>query len=300
MENLFWFYDACVIGIVIIAVYCGAKKGLMRSVVMAALVIASFIASWFLSEAAGPFVYDKFIKETVVDAFMQSAENKDPAGIVSAAISSGDYGVDMTPDDVDTIINTQQDFFAELASAMRDNGSPESEESIKNEVESSVTPVILDTLLNDLVSSEYIRSALDTVGETTGKVGEVVSAFISGSQEEVAYTAEQNLIAPVVIWLIKAIVFVIMMLVFRLIINPVSNVFKSVNKIPIIGPVNVLFGGVLGAVEGAVFIYVLSIVIKMVVNITGNTLIFLNNETINMSKIFSEFYNFDIIGYWLK
>lgn len=300
MDKLFWFYDACVIGIIIIAVYLGAKKGLMKSVVMVVLVVVSFVASWFLAEAAGPFVYDKFIKDKITNAFMESAENKDPAGIVSSAISSGNYGVDMTPDDVNVIIESQPDFFTELASTMRENGSPESEEDIKNGVESSVTPVILDTLLNDVVSSEYIRSALDTVGETTGKVGEVVSAFISGSREEVADIAEKNLIAPVVVWLIKALVFVLLMLIFRLIINPVANAFESVNKIPIVGPVNVLFGGLLGAVEGLVFIYVLSIVIKAAINITGNSLIFMNNETINMSKLFSKFYNFDIIGYWLK
>lgn len=300
MDNLFWFYDVCVVAIALIAIYIGAKKGLLKSVVTTVLIVVSFVGSWFLSEVAGPLVYDKFIKDTIVNAFFDSAENKDPAGIVSAAISSGDYGVDMSPEDVNTIIENKPDFFTELASAMRNNGSPQSEESIKTEVESSVTPVILDTLLNNVVSSEYIRSALDTVGEATGRVGEVVTAFISGSREEVANAAEQNLIAPVLIWLIKAVVFVILMLIFRLIINPVSNAFKFVNKVPIVGPVNVLFGGVLGAIEGLVFIYVLSIVIKAVINLTGNTLIFLNNETINMSKLFSQFYNFDIISYWLK
>ena len=150
------------------------------------------------------------------------------------------------------------------------------------------------------MSSDYIRQALDTVGEATGKVGEVVSAFISGSREEVAYAAEQNLIAPVLIWLFKAIVFVVLMFILRLIIGPVSNAFRAVNKIPIVGPVNVLFGGVLGAVEGAVVVYVISIVIKAVVNVTGSSLIFLNTQTINMTKLFIKFYNFDIIGYWLK
>ncbi len=300
MENLFWFYDVCVIGIFIIAIYCGAKKGLMKSVVMTVLIVASFIVSWFAAEAAGPFVYDKFIKDNIVDAFMESSKNKDPAGIVSSAISAGDYGVDMSPDDVNAIIESNPDFFSELASSMRKNGSPESEENIKSSVESSVTPMILDVLLNDVVSSEYIRHALNTVGEATSKVGEVVTAFISGSREEVANTAEQNLIAPVLIWMFKAIVFVVLMLVLRLIIGPVSNAFKAVNKIPIVGPVNVLFGGVLGAVEGAVVVYVISIIVKTAVNLTGSSLIFLNTQTINMTKLFIKFYNFDIIGYWFK
>ena len=237
MENLYWFYDVCVIGILIIAVYCGAKKGLMKSVVMTVLIVASFAVSWFAAEAVGPFVYDRFVKDKIVNAFMESADNKDPAGIVSSAISAGDYGVDMSPDDVNAIIESKPDFFSELASSMRKNGSPENEDVIRDSVESSVTPMILDVLLDDIVSSDYIRQALDTVGEATGKVGKVVSAFISGSREEVANAAEQNLIAPVLIWLFKAIVFVVLMLVLRLIIGPVSNAFKAVNKIPIVGPV---------------------------------------------------------------
>ena len=75
MENLYWFYDVCVIGILIIAVYCGAKKGLMKSVVMTVLIIASFVVSWFAAEAVGPFVYDKFVKDTIVEGFMKSADD---------------------------------------------------------------------------------------------------------------------------------------------------------------------------------------------------------------------------------
>ena len=144
-------------------------------VVMTVLIIASFVVSWFAAEAVGPFVYDKFVKDTIVEGFMKSADNKDPAGLVSSAISAGDYGVDMSPDDVNAIIESKPDFFSELASSMRKNGSPESEEVIKSSVEGSVTPMILDVLLDDIVSSDYIRQALDTVGEATGKVGEVAS-----------------------------------------------------------------------------------------------------------------------------
>lgn len=296
MDKLYWFYDALVIGIIITMAYLGGKRGLLKSIVFTALVILSFVGSWFVAEAAAPYIYDNYIKDRVVEAFYKSAEDKNPAEIVSQAVSKGDYGVEMTEDEVNDIIGRDSDFFTVLADEMRKNGSPESKDNISTGVENSVTPVIIDGLLDTGVTSVYIRQALDTIGVAADKAKEVVSTFIVGTQEQVASVAEENLVAPAAKWLLKAIIFILAMFVFRLIISPVSNTFRLVNKVPLIGPLNALLGAVLGFVESIVFLSVLALVVKAVVNISGNQLIFLNNETIEMTKLFSKFYDSSILA----
>lgn len=295
MNNLFWFYDIFVIGIIVIFLCVGYKRGFLRNIVFIVLVISSFVLSWFIAEVAGPMVYDKCFKDRVIKAFSESAGDKKPETIVSQAVAGGDYGVEITEDEVSTIIGSS-DFFSDLAAELRKNGSPESEESIKTGVEKSVTPVIIDTLLGDFASSTYLRNAMDSLGTAVGKAGEVVDAFINGTKDEVAVTAEENLVAPVAKWLLKALIFILMMFIFRLIISPVSDLFKFANKVPVLGPVNSLLGAALGLVECAVFLMVFSLAVRAIINITGNSLIFFNAETVNMSRIFSKIYNFDIMS----
>lgn len=279
----------------LIFLYTGAKRGLLRSAVYIVLIAAAFFVSWFTAEAAAPYIYDSFIKERILSSFSENASSKNPAGIVLAAVSGGGYGVEMTSDEVEAIIEEDDDFYSRLASEIRKNGSPDSEEEIRRGVEQSVTPAVLDALMGDVISSEYIKNALETVGGAAERMSEVAIMFITGTKEDAAVYAEENLVAPIAVWLIKAVVFILMMFILRLIINPLADAFRLANKIPLIGPINALLGGALGALEGVVFIFVLALAVKALIGFTGDSLIFFNSETVLKSWIFSRIYSFDLV-----
>lgn len=295
--NLYWFFDVFILGMMLIFLYIGSKRGFLKSAVYIVLVLASFFVSWFCAEAAAPLIYDKFIKDSVNEAFSQSVSDSDPADIVSQAVAEGDYGVEMSKPEINMIIEKKSDFFTELADEMRKNGSPDSADSIKTGVEQAVSPKVMDTLLGDFASSDYIINALEKVGGAAENIGAVVNSFITGTKEEVAAEAESRLIAPIVIWALKAVIFLLLMLLCRLIITPVSNIFKFVNRVPLIGPVNSLLGAMLGAAEGLIFLYVVALAVKAVINISGDSLIFFNSATVEQTKLFIKFYNFNVMSF---
>lgn len=296
MEKIFWFYDALTVGIILIFLYVGAKRGLLRSIVYTALIVLSFLGSWFVSEAAAPYIYDSFIKEHVSEGLYQNAQRLNPAAIVSQSVSGGDYGVEITEDEISGIIDRDADFFDELAKEMRKNGSPDSADEIASSVRDSVAPKLIGSLIDDAVASDYVSNALGIVGGAAENITQVVTTLIVGTSEDIARTAEQNIIAPTVVWLLKAVIFILLMILFRFIIKPVANAFKLVNKIPVIGSVNSLLGAVLGFAEGLVFLYVMAVAIKAVIGISGNSLIFFNTDTVERSKLFVKIYSFDILS----
>lgn len=297
-QGIYWFFDIFTVGILLIFLYIGAKRGFLKSVVYTVLILASFFISWFAAEASAPFIYDSFIKERVISGFEENTSGSDPAKIVSQAVSEGGYGVEMTENDITGLIGSASDFFADLAKEMRQNGSSDSEEAIKSGVEKSVEPKVMDILFSSgsVVSSSYVKNALETVGGAAEKIGNVVNVFIMGSREEAAKAAESHLIAPIVKWLLKVVIFLIVIFILRLVVVPVSNIFKFVNKVPIIGPLNVILGGILGALEGLLFLYAVSLAVKAVINVSGNSLIFFNTQTVEMTRLFIKFYNFDFLS----
>ncbi len=293
-QNLFWFYDIAIIGILLAFFYVGAKRGFMKSIVLVALLIASFIASWFVAEVGAPVIYDSLIKDKVISAFDSSIENVDTSEVVSGVISNGEFGVELSKEEIDEIIVSNDDIFHGIAGELNKNGAQDSTEDIEINVENLAIPEIISVLFNGKLDHTYVKNALETIGNATENIQEVVDTFLRGSKDSIAQAAEEQLVKPIVIWVIKILIMVVLFFILKLIINPVSNIFKSVNKIPIIGPINALLGGVLNTAAGLLVVYVIALLIKVAINVGGNTLIFLNNETVQLTKIFKYIYNFSL------
>lgn len=292
--HLYWFYDTLIIGILLIFLYIGARRGFMRSVVFVVLVAASIVVSWLGAEIASPIIYDKFIKDQVTQALTKSSQDTSPTDIAFEAITEGDYGVEVTDTEVDSVLSASGDFFDNIASEIKKNGAVSDTDEIKTEVEQSMIEKMLTSLLGNSVSDKTLKEMLVSIEGTTEGVDNVLSVFISGDSEQTARVTEERIVAPVVKGIIKIIVWLLLMLVFRLIINPVSDSFKLVNKIPLIGPVNSLLGAILGVAEGIIFVYAVTLAVKLAVYLTEGSLMFINNETISQTYLFKYLYYLDI------
>lgn len=293
-SDLFWFYDALALGILLITLYIGAKRGLMKSVVLVVLTVLSIVISWFGAEIASPIIYDELIKEHVANGLTQSSESTDPVRVTSEAISEGDYGVEISDSDIEGIIESEGNFFSRLTDELKKNGAAESSDEIQTEVKGAVAEKMLVSLLGDFVQPSTIADILESFRGTTDGISDVLSIFISGNKEATATATEEMIIAPVIKGILKVIVFILLLLILKLIIGPISDLFKSVNKIPVIGPVNALLGGALGAVEGAIVVYIIALVVRMAIYFTEGSLMFINTDTIEKTYIFKWFYDIDL------
>ena len=291
IDYLYIFYDICVVGIILITLYEGSKRGFLRSAVYAILIVAAFFVSWFGAEAFSPLIYDNFIHETVIETLTETASSKDPVSIVSEALVDGDYGTVVSDSEISELITGASDFFNELADTLRENGSQDSASVIATGVEDSVTSEIQSFLFSD-----YVINALESIGGAAGDMSEVVNVFLTGSAEETAAAAETEIVRPIIEFFLKIIVFLVLLFILRLIITPVSNMFKFVNKVPLIGALNVLLGAILGAVEGLITVYGLALLVKLIVNASGDSLIFLNTDTIELTYIFKFFYELNLMA----
>ncbi len=293
-SDLYWFYDVLVAGILIIAMYLGGKRGLMRTVVLILLTVLSIIVSWFAAEIAAPIIYDNFIKERVTAGVSNSAENIDPTTSTSEAISESDLGVEISDTEINRLLGSDGDFFANLTDELKKNGASEDSSEIQSQMQASVTYKMLLTLLDGLVTPETLAEILQSLQGTTDSITGVLDMFIAGDISGTAAVFEETVIAPVIKGIIRVAVFVILLLIIKLIVGPIPELFTGVNKIPIIGPVNAVCGGILGVAEGLVIVASIALLIRMTVYLNEGSLMFLNIETIEKTLIFKYFYNMDL------
>ena len=293
-NELYWFYDALAAGVILIAVYFGARRGFMRSVVLIALIVVSIIASWFISNIGAPVIYDRLLHKKIIAMLDDSSGKTDPLEIVSEAVSDGDYGVEMTDPEIEGVIGLGGDFFSNIASEIKNNGSGDSHDDIMTGIESSVTDKMLTALLGDAVSPATLEEVLTEVADAESNIRSVVDVFLNGNRADTATAVEQMLVAPTVKMLLRGIIWVLSMFILIVVAKYIAGLFERVNEIPIIGSVNVLAGAALGLIEGAVTLYLISQVVRFIIYLTGDSLMFLNSTTVAQTYVFKYIYSFDI------
>ena len=292
--ELYWFYDVLALGTILIAVYCGGKRGFMRSVVLIALIVASLIASWFISNIGAPVIYDGLLHKKIIASLDDASGKTDPLDVVAETVAGGGYGVEMTDPEIEGVIGLGGDFFANIASEIKNNGSGDDEEDIRSGVEARVTDSMLTALLGDVVSPATLKEVLAQVEGAENSIRETVDVFLHGNRAETATAVEERLVAPAVKMILRGIIWVVSMFILTILSRFVAGLFENVNEIPIIGPVNVFAGSALGFLEGAVILYLISQVVRFIIYLTGDTLMFLNTSAVSETYLFRYFYNFDI------
>ncbi len=176
---------------------------------------------------------------------------------------------------------------------------------------------IEDLLLAEVLSDKIFNSeAFSSINDVVNKINEVLPMV--GISEDVLSQADNsllrnviisirnangnpgkavidNVIKPVLLIPIRTLIFILMFVIIMIVLNLIITLTSVVNKLPLIGKFNEVLGGVLGLVNGVVIMFLIVVVLHLVTAMTNNTLVFLNDMTINSSYAFSWIYNFDFL-----
>ena len=95
---------------------------------------------------------------------------------------------------------------------------------------------------------------------------------------------------------LRSVIWFVSMFIFMLLSRTLANLFKKLNNVPIIGPINSTLGAVLGLAEGIVVIYLIAQAVNGICLLTSDSLMFLNSQTVGKTYLFRYFSEFDIIS----
>lgn len=92
-------------------------------------------------------------------------------------------------------------------------------------------------------------------------------------------------VKPLIILIISVVVFFVLFFTVLIICAILSKALKIVNKLPLLGGVNSLLGGVLGALKGAVIVLIINFVIVSVTSSGGDIFGIITAKTVESSLI---------------
>lgn len=147
--------------------------------------------------------------------------------------------------------------------------------------------------LSDTISPSLRSLGSDLSSGSTDAAYSFIVSILTVADQTFGDRIMDDIITPTVMIPLKAIVFCILFSLVMLILGIAANATKVINKIPVISSVNGAVGAILGLAEGLVIIVLLCIIIKLLTALCGDSLVFLNRNTIEKTYLFRIFYSFD-------
>lgn len=153
--------------------------------------------------------------------------------------------------------------------------------SVDNAVQASADSVVAEF-------PDWIARILEEFSISEGMYS---SDFSTEMRQTIISSVMESLQEPVM-QILTAICFLLFFLLIAFFIRRIAGFFGLLNNLPAIGTMNRFLGGVLGAVQGVAILLVLSVVFKLIISMTGDDLVWLNQEVLSQSFIMSVFQRF--------
>lgn len=148
----------------------------------------------------------------------------------------------------------------------------------------------------DTIPELFGSKANDVKNGNIDAISDLILNIIK-SEKDLSDSVLDSLVKPFVLTPIKMIIFLVLFGILSLILKLIVNKLSIINDIPIIGSVNAFLGAVVGIIQGIIIVFIIAIIIKAITIMSDNSIILLNQTTLDKTFLFRYFYNFNIMDF---
>jgi hypothetical protein len=149
-------------------------------------------------------------------------------------------------------------------------------------------------LFDGYVPESFIRGIENFTAENKEDAFRLIKSFTYEDTSEISEYIEENYIHQYAVEFVKIFVFIIILFILMFIIKMLENSFSAADSFSAM-KFNSVLGGIVGIIESCAFVYILCILLKFLMLLTDDVS-FLSEETIEQTKLFRFFYDFNIFG----
>lgn len=296
---MFWLiFDAAAVIITLIMVVANAKKGFSgKATVLIGYLLATAFA-WTACITVSPMLYQNYIKGSSIQKIEDALndEKLDIAADISQKISQQTYGVSIRSDYIESAaLQESSDFGNALYQIISENTSMlSSKEAVTNLVADTLSDS-LGTKLGNVVPESAVNMINACVEENSDALFESVRKLIKGDNHAAAVYIQEQFIEKPTLIIVKTAVYVIVFLLVMIITRVVAEMLRSGRDSSPLKKGDALLGGLLGLLESAAWLIIISVAVKAFINLNQDTNPIVNSDVINSTIIFKYIYNLNIL-----
>ncbi len=306
-----YIYDIVIVLILFLGIITGYKRGVIKTILSLLCMIIAFVtASFFSSPEMCSVIYDKYFHEPVserveygVAEVRQQIRDKLNEQLKETAYEMIDklpFGSEQLKAYVDESVNTEgisaiYEFLGiDIRTLLTNSEISGKIDMIADEYSVIAADAINKRLpLGIKVRSEDIRQIMTDVDAQEAMIYEVFGISSEGENEGAAVYIEKKIIRPMSLRVLGAVLWTVIFAVVNFLLHIAVQIILIIRKLKPVKVCDNVLGAVMGAVGGSVVISVFTVIIVMVVNVTGG-MSFMNedifSETVLFGKIYEIFY----------
>ncbi len=292
MENGFaYFFDILTIVVIISSIYVCGKQGFVKSIITLVGYCLAVIISVFAGNTLAPKIYDSAVKPEIVSVVNEQLDGADvPYEIIHALNNKyGKYGVKFEKEDIINILGNNKD---EAAQNIIDHVYNNAGFTITVEDADGIIGSIFEEKVTDS-AREYLPSGIiinKISFETEEEWNDAVSA-ITGGTVKLSEFIEKYFVRDFAVSIVRLVISILSFTLLTILMNIALRFVTIIDKLPIISAINAFLGGVMGAIQGLIIMYIIVLAAKLIVTIGGDSMLVFNAETIGMTYIFKILYS---------
>lgn len=175
-----------------------------------------------------------------------------------------------------------------------------------------VTAQVIAVKLQQSPSFVSITEYTDTIGNAIPAIfGSTAESINSGemsairslvltmmnTSSSVKTAVVDNIIRPTFTMMAETLIFAGIFIIVTAVLGIIAVALKLVNKIPVIGSLNGFLGGCAGFVRGILTVFIICIVVRFIITMSGGNAMLINDSVIDSTYLFKFFYGFDFLNF---
>ncbi|MBP0984163.1 MAG: CvpA family protein [Oscillospiraceae bacterium] len=175
-----------------------------------------------------------------------------------------------------------------------------------------VTAQVIAVKLQQSPSFVSITEYTDTIGNaipaTFGSTAESINSgemsairslvlTMMNTSSSVKTAVVDNIIRPTFTMMAETLIFAGIFIIVTAVLGIIAVALKLVNKIPVIGSLNGFLGGCAGFVRGILTVFIICIVVRFIITMSGGNAMLINDSVIDSTYLFKFFYGFDFLNF---
>ncbi|MGN1412298.1 MAG: CvpA family protein [Oscillospiraceae bacterium] len=282
-----------VISVIVIVAFVMVNyfRGFSKTVISVIGYILAIVLGSFAGDMSASNIYDSFLKENIISDVETVIHDNDVITSISDKIKTVTYGINISTNKLDALLSSPDSMY----NAINTNGN---EFLSKDDINNLLSEVIDETMskpLKAVIPSSAIDYMINLIKSNENVLYGLTSALTKDSRTCAEYI-EETFVSPIVIYIIKIAVFVVIFFITMIIAKIISTSIHDIDVFPGMSvSVDRFLGALTGLVEAIVVLLILAIFLKWIVSVNiGDSKIFESNA-IQSTKLFKYIYNVDTL-----
>ena len=275
--------DLVIIVVIIGCTAAGSRKGAVRMLVTLLGYVAAVAAASFVSSVASEYVYDSFIKPSVISALEAKADSLGEEYLSQDRLNVilQENGLSITEEQLSSIEKNKEQYTEIL-------NNEKIRESLNN-IFTEYCEALTETF-SGIVPEEIIEEAERYLEENNMETDRMLT-LITQEKESVVKIIENEIVRPVMLKTVKFLLFAVTFAVVMIVVSIITYAAKLIRKIPVINSADSFFGTVLGFVQGLIYTAIANAGVSLFIKLTSDANEYLNTTVISETYVFGFLYN---------